>query len=128
MAFTIGNIPLPEYPQPLGKKYQTVFDHTGPSSYVQFATPSTGGDVINAADLGMGGFDSIGPCVDTTGLVVAYPVYNTGGSGNAVGKVTIQYWSLTTASLYGQSQVLGTQIVAASNLSTLSFRFNAVMV
>jgi hypothetical protein len=123
-----ANTPLPGYPQPVGTKYRHIFDHTGPSSYTQFATPSTGGDVINASDLGMGGFDAMEPAVDTTGKVIAYPVLNLGGAGNAVPKVVIQYWSLVTASLYGQSQVLGTQIVAASDLSGLFFRFKAVMV
>jgi hypothetical protein len=128
MAFTAGNQPLAGYPQPVGAKIEKVFDHTGPSSYTQFATPTTGGDVINASDLGIGGIESMAPVVDTTGKVIAYPVFNYGGYGNAVPSVAIQYWSLVTASLYGQSQVLGTQVVAASDLSGLSFRFRALCV
>lgn len=128
MAVPIGNTPLAAYPQAKGAKYEVIFDHSGPSSYAQFATPATGGDVIRASDLGQGGFDHVDAVVDTTGKVIAYPVFNLGGYGNAVPTVAIQYWSLVTASLYGQSQVLGTQIVAASDLSTLSFRFKAVMV
>lgn len=124
----MSNTPLPGYPMPVGEKYLNVFDHTGPASYTQFATPSTGGDVINASDLGVGGFDSMDPVVDTTGRIIAYPVQNFGGGGNAASKVTVEYWSLVTASLGGQSQTLGTQVAATSNLSTFIFRMKAICV
>jgi hypothetical protein len=121
----LANTILPGYVMHIGSKYEVLFDHTGPASYAQFVTPTTGGDVVNAADIGMGGFEAMDPVVDTTGKVIAYPVLNLGGNGNAVPSIAIQYWSLVTASLYGQSQVLGTQIVAASDLSGLKFRLKA---
>jgi len=128
MAFKTGNKPLPGYPMQLGDKIQQVFDHTGPSSYTQFASPTTGGDVIQAADIGVGGFDAMEPVVDTTGQIIAYPVITLGGYGNAVPKVFIAYWSLVTATVGGQAQTLGTQVVASTDLHTFSFRFKAVCV
>ena len=128
MAFTTGNQVLPGYPQPWGDKNKVFFDHTGPASYTQFTTPTTGGDVINAADIGQGGFDNMDGAVDTTGQIAAYPIMYLGGYGNAVPKVIIAYYALVTATLGGQSQVVGTQIAASTNLSTFSFRFDAVCV
>ena len=131
MAFTVGNRPLPGYPMPLGEKIQVDFDHTGPASYTQFATPATGGDVIkaNGGGLNFGGFDDISSgVVDTTGQFIAYPIMNLGGYGNAVPQVIIVYYSLVTATVGGQAQTVGTQVVAATNLSTFSFRFRATMI
>jgi hypothetical protein len=75
MAFTTGNKPLPGYPQPIGEKYQVVFDHTGPSSYTQVTTGTTptGGDKIlaNGAGLNFGGFDEIHAGYDSTGQISA---------------------------------------------------------
>jgi len=124
----MANTILPGYIMPLGDKYLICFDHTGPSSYAQFSSPTTGGDKINASDIGMGGFDTMQPVVDTTGLVIAYPVFNYGGNGNAVPSVVMQYWSLVTATIGGQSQTLGTQIAASTDLSALKFRVKAICV
>ena len=128
MAFTKGNKPLPGYPMQVADKNMVVFDHVGPASYTQYASPTTGGDVINASDIGQGGFDQIDDITDTTGQIAAYPVLPTAGYGNAVPKAYIAYWALVTATLGGQSQTLGTQIVASTNLSTFSFRFKAFCV
>jgi hypothetical protein len=48
---------------------------------------------------------------------------NLAGSANAVPSIIIVYYSLVTASVGGQSQTIGTQVVAGTNLSTLSWRF-----
>lgn len=131
MAFTTGNQILPGYDMPLGAKRLVTFDHTGPSSYTQF-TPGTGagGDVLLATGSGLneGGFDSMAPAVDSTGQIMAYPVLFLGGYGNAVPQVSIRYFSLVTASLGGQSQTAGAEIVASTNLSTFSWRLTGVVV
>jgi hypothetical protein len=123
------NTPVAGYPQPIGDKYLEIFDHAGPSSYTQFSTPTTGGDVVKASDLGFGGIDSLEPdMVDTTGQFVVYAVPVNGGGGNAVAKVILVWYSLVTASLGGQSQVIGTQVIAATNLSTFKVRLRATLV
>ena len=128
MAFATGNTYLPGYVMPMGDKNFIVFDHTGPASYTQFSSPTTGGDVVNAADLNQGGFDYIDTTTDTTGQIVAYAIFSLGGWGNAVPKVIIAYFSLVTATVGGQAQTLGAQVAAATNLSTFSFRFKAICV
>ncbi len=119
MAFKTGNQPLPGYPQAFGKKYAMVFDHTGPSSYTQFSAGS-GGDVIKASALGMGGFDFaevIG--LDTTGTDSVQVILTLGGSGNSVPQVTLK-WFTSAAQTTEQS--------ASANLSTISVRIFAIMV
>ena len=131
MAFKIGIQVLPGFPNPVGEKWQIVFDRTGPTSYVRYVTgvTPTGGDVIvAAAPLGFGGFDNVDDTYDTTGQVQAAVVMDKGGNGNSVPQITIKYFSAITGSLGGQSQTLGTEIAAGTNLSTFSFRFYALMV
>ncbi len=131
MAFQVGNLVLPGYPNQVGEKMQIVFDHTGPTSYVRYVSATkVGGDVIKATGggLNLGGFDNIDDTADTTGQISAIVAMDLAGSGNSVPQVTIRYFSLVTATLGGQSQTLGTEIAAATNLSTFSFRFEAYMV
>ena len=126
MAFPIGNTVLPGYTMPVGEKYELMFDHTGPTSYTQFSSPSTGGDVINASDLGFGGFDEVeADMADVSGQFIAYVVPLNGGYGNAVPKVVVVWYSLVTATLGGQSQTAGAQVAASTNLSTFSLRIRA---
>lgn len=130
MAFILGNQPLPGYPLPLGDKYLEVFDHTGPVSYAVFV-PATGagGDVLLAASLGFGGFDYLdADTADTTGQIQAFPVIFLGGFANAVPQISLRYFSLVTASLGGQAQTAGAEIVATTNLSTFSWRLRALAV
>lgn len=130
MAFPTGIRSLPGYEMPVADKLLQAFDRTGPASYTQFAAPATGGDVLtaNSGGLNRGGFDKVIGGVDSTGQIVAYAVPTTGGYANSVPQVTIVYYSLVTATLGGQAQTAGAQIAAATNLSTFSWRFLAVMV
>ena len=130
MAFPVGNKFLPGYPQQVGSKNQAIFDHTGPTSYVRYVTGAipVGGDIIKALSLGFGGFDNMDDTADTTGQINAIVVMDLAGTANAVPQVTIKYYSLVTATLGGQSQTVGTEIAAATNLSTFSFRFESYMV
>jgi len=107
----------------MGNKTIVTFDHVGPLSYSQ-----TTEDVINAADIGYGGFEFVDSGPDTTGQFQGFPKLNLGGYGNAVPSIKLAWWALVTATLGGQSQVLGTEAIAASNLSTFSVRIRAVCV
>jgi hypothetical protein len=131
MAFALGNKPLPGYPQQVGEKIEIVFDHTGPTSYTQFSsTTGLGGDVFQAATSGLniGGFDFVEISRDSTGQVGAAVALVNSGTGNSVKSFTIIYTALATATIGGQSQTINTQIVAATNLSTLSWRVRALCV
>lgn len=128
MAFALGNKPLAGYPQPRGSKYKSIFDHTGPASYTQFTSPSTGGDVINASDIGAGGIERIALGTDSLGKISSTVILNLAGYANAVPSVIITYTSLVTATLGGQSQTAGTQIAAATDLSGFSWRAEADVV
>jgi hypothetical protein len=125
-----ANQPLAGYPQPLGIKKEEVFDHAGPTSYTQVtagATP-TGGDVINATDLGFGGFDRVEGGTDATAQwsVIAIPV--NGGSGNALKSYILKWTALVTATLGGQAQTAGSEAAATTNLTTFFVRMRATIV
>ncbi len=131
MAVNIGNTILPGYVLPLGDKYLLVFDHSGPTSYTSYvASTGLGGDVIAAfgGGLNLGGWDYFDDGVDSTGQFQVFPVLTGAGYGNSVPSVTLVYYSLVTATLGGQAQTAGAQVVAATNLSTFSFRLRALSV
>lgn len=128
MAFQLGTRSLPGYEMALGEKLLQIFDRTGPASYTQFVSPTTGGDVLTAQSLSRGGFDNVIVGVDTTGQIQARVVMNLGGNANAVPSVIVTYYSLVSTTLGGQSQTANTQIAATTNLSAFSWRFEAVTV
>ena len=131
MAFPTGNTILPGYVARLNNnKYIMHFDRTGPASYVRVVTGAvpTGGDLLNALDLGMGGFDNLDTMMDTTGQLYAQIIPLNGGNGNAVPSVILKWFSAVTATVGGQSQTLGTEVAAGTNLSTFSVRVEAIMV
>lgn len=130
MAFPLGNTILPGYEMPLGDKLLTHFDHTGPASYVQVVTGTTptGGDQINALDLGRGGFDNCDVMMDTTGQFYALVIPLNGGNGNAIPSVILKWFSAVTATVGGKSQTAGSEVAAGTNLSTFSLRIEAVMI
>jgi hypothetical protein len=123
------------YPQPLGAKYQMRVDHAGPTSYVQFAPGSTpAGDIVNATDVGFGGFDSFGTTYagyDTTGtyLVLVKPAKNpfyspgTSLAGGGAATQCIVQWFTTTGGA-GTFTPASTEVSAATNLSTYTVRLD----
>lgn len=124
MAFKTGGKPLAGYPQPFGEKISLTLDRTGPASYTQVTpgAPPTGGDKFNASDVGLGGFDWVDLGRDTTGQISATALLSLAGYANAVPYVIIYYTAQVSATLGGQGQTSGTQIAAATNLSTFSWR------
>jgi len=133
MAFKTGITLLPGYPQPIGEKYLVAFDRTGPSSYTQYTiSTGVGGDILYAnagSGLNFGGFDRVAvTATDTTGQIQANIVMFYAGYGNALPKVVIKYMSLVSATVGGQSQTAGSEVAASTNLSALSWRFEALMV
>ncbi len=62
-----SNAPLLGYPTDISNKHFNIFDHTGPKSYANIGTSSGAGDVINASDIGWGGFDELNAVSAATG-------------------------------------------------------------
>src|SRR5208283_4504467 len=133
----IGNVitPVPGYPQPWGTKIRMLVDRTGPKSYSNIGTSSGTGDVLNASDLGLGGFETCTVAwqgFSSTGnyLVRVYTgtsttsITNTAPfSGNAVQKVVIVWYTASTAFVAGTTEVSN-----ATDLSAESIRIDATMV
>ncbi len=122
------------YPQPFGSKPGTLFPHTGPASYTQVtagATPVTGGDTVQALEGGLKNLEFLSGGVDDTGrffvecIPVTSSVTNTTSSGQSGVPATtyrLRWIARITASYGGQSQVAGTEAVAATDLSGLTVR------
>src|SRR5712672_1081935 len=107
----MANKILPGYIMQVGSKLEVVIDHDGPASYANVVVNAGLGDVINAADLGMGGFEDVnvdGLSSDGLNYVYATPV--NGGSGNAVPSIQLRWIVLATSA----------EVANAVNLSTKS--------
>lgn len=106
------------YPQPIGAKIKIAIDHYGPASYVQYVAATGVGDVINASDLGVGGFENAAPAwagYSNSGNYIVTCKLNTATQeqpGSAVAKFTVQ-WYTTSAAF----TTISTEANAATNLS-----------
>jgi len=130
----VPNTIIPGYELPIGPKKIVAFDHYGPASYTQFVAAGANNDVINAADLGVGGFDYMdSDMADATGQFYAFVLPGNGAAANvannnAVTQMTLIWYSRVTATVGGQAQTAGAQVVAATNLSTFGIRLRAMCV
>ena len=125
----MANTIVPGYEMQVGNKNVTVFDHFGPAAYVVsgIAGPaSLGNDVINASDLGMGCFDTFeADDLDSTGQLYVFVQIINGNSGNAVPSVRLIWYSRVTATVGGQAQTAGLEVVVNTNLSAIAMRCRA---
>jgi hypothetical protein len=124
------NVPVAGWPAPPGAKNYEVWDHYGPTSYVQYAATSTpAGDIVNAADLGFGGFDEVSSswsAYSNSGnyIVQVNPcLANDIPAGGAAKRFTVQWF--TTAAAFGAKS---TEAAAATNLSAEYVRLKAFVV
>jgi hypothetical protein len=112
----MANRILPGYLMPVGEKLELVVDHDGPASYVNTGTFSSSGEIINASDFGLGGFELCQiDALSSDGLNYGYVVLNgqsTSVGGNAVPTATIHWYVLAT----------NVEVANAQNLSTKSLR------
>jgi hypothetical protein len=112
---------MPGYINQLGDKMELVVDHDGPASYNNTGTFSTSGETINAADLGLGGFELVQiDALSSDGLNYGYVVLSNqstsstpqGVGANAVPSAVIHWYVLAT----------NVEVANAVNLSTKSLR------
>lgn len=125
---------LPGYVSPNDAgKYEMVVDHDGPVSYtVGGPNFTSGGDSLNALDLGMSGFESVG--VDS--VVNATSVNATFGAaiveiklGGSVNGIPIGASALASLAMFWfQSPTRGTEIAGATNLSGVFVRLRLMCV
>lgn len=134
----MANTPVQGYPQSIGTKTRMVWDHTGPASYGNIGTSSGTGDVINASDLGFGGFDVVAMAFggwteaysQSGNFIVKMFTSSTGTtpsvslpSGNAFPKIVLQWFTVSAA--FG---AISTEVTNTTSLAAESVRFDAIVV
>jgi hypothetical protein len=114
----MANIRTSGHGGPEGNCGRWVGDHTGPKSYVQWAAPNTGGDVVTAVSLGLRSLDFLDLMgISASGLyiVTAKLSVTKGGRGNTA----ILVW-------YPIATFGTTQVAATTNLSGETVRMMAI--
>ena len=113
-----SNTNVAGYPTSIGSKQLFIFDHYGPTSYVQYTTTGPAGDIINASDLGFGGFDVVNSSwggYSNSGnyiITIQQCLANDSPAGGAAKRFAVQ-WFTTTGAFGAKS----TEATAATNLS-----------
>jgi hypothetical protein len=113
-----ANRVLPGYMNYMGSKYEIIVDHDGPASYNNTGTFATSGEVLNAIDFGLGGFEMAdAQSLSSDGLNYCW-ILLTGQStsadvaGNAVPTIRV-YWYVAATNA---------QVANAANMSGKSIR------
>lgn len=121
--------PFDGYPDSWGAQRASVFGHAGPASYVQIVSvagtvPVTGGDTVEAVEAGLKFFDKVdaGQSDDGAFSVRAIPVTPSQLVGGPSRTYKLQWIANFTGAFGGQAQVAGTEVIAATNLSTVLVR------
>lgn len=126
--------PFNGYPDAWGSKRVSIFPHSGPASYVQVVVggpPVTGGDTVQALEGGLKNLDMLdgGDTDDGRFAVECIPVTSsvTGQNSASLSGVPATTYKLRwiakfTGAFGGQAQTSGTEVVAATNLSTVTVR------
>jgi hypothetical protein len=118
----MANLFVQGYPQYVGSKIRLAVDHGGPTSYSNIGSSSGTGDVVNATDLGVGGFDSAGSTFagyDFTNTYFVKALWPASPSStNAQPKAVFQWFVVSTSA----------EVANATNLSTYTVRlmFDAI--
>jgi hypothetical protein len=110
---------LPSYPSPPGANVEAIgTTPVGPTSYtaVTNGTPSTGGQVLNAKDLGLTSIEFIEFGTSGNGQYTAHAIFDT--NNPLYGTTSVRLRWLTAAT--------GAEVSGPTNLSTYSLRFRAV--
>lgn len=125
--------PFDGYPDSWGAQRASIFGHAGPASYVQITSvpgtvPVTGGDTVQAVEAGMKFFDKVegGQTDDGAFTVRAIPVTPSQLVGGPSTTYKLQWIANFSGAFGGQMQVAGTEVIAATNLSTILVRLTAI--
>ena len=118
--------PLAGYPAPNDTgKYDFIFDLDGPASYNNTGTFNTSGQQINAADFGLGGFESLdAPGMSSDGVNVVEIVLGATIAGTNMGAGGVPGSSgtvATTAVIHWWTNV--TRAAEVANTTNLSGKF-----
>ena len=123
------NLSVLGYPTSVGSKNYMKWDHYGPASYVAYNASTGAGDIVNASDLGFGGFDSVGASwsgYSNSGnyiVTVQQTKANDVPAGSAGSRVTIQWF--TTSGAFGAKS---TEVTGATGLTAEYVRLDAFVV
>lgn len=124
---------LDGYPDSWGAHRAAVHAHLGPVSYTQVTpgtppTPATGGDTLEAVQCGMKFLEFVGVGVTDSGnyRVEGIPKSASGSLGQQRTTYTLRWIACRTASIGGQSQVVGTEAISATDLSAEVVRLLAI--
>jgi len=115
------------YPTQFGNKIAASFDRAGSSSYTQYNASTGAGDIFNASDVGLGGFDKVGATFSGYTLSGTYIVQvkltkaNDCGPGAAAKRVTLQWF--TTSAAFG---AISTEVSGATDLSAETIRLDYI--
>jgi hypothetical protein len=116
----------------IGARLSALFSHAGPASYTQVVVtpgtvPVTGGDVVQAVDAGLKYFDMLngGQTDDGAFTLQAIPVSASNQNGSPATTYRLKWIANFTAAFGGQNQVAGTEVIAATNLTTAIARLFA---
>lgn len=122
--------PVDGYPDSWGAQRASVYPHAGPASYgVVTYSPLAGGDTTSAVEAGMKYIDMLQSMATDSGnfRVIAIPtVSSIGPVGTQMTTVRLKWIALRTATIGGQSQVVNTEAIAASDLSGEIVRLLAI--
>lgn len=115
----MANTVLAGYEMPIGAKKEIIFDHAGPAAYSNFFGSAGTGDVVNASDLGMGGFDFIDITDFTPNgnfTVIVIPINQ--GTGNATQSFRLVWFNAANGSQ-------GAEVTNGNSLAAQTIRVRA---
>ena len=110
---------MPGYVMPISEKYEIIIDLDGPASYVNTgAVNAASGQVLNASDLGIGGFEMVDRQDLSSDLANTFLISLTGQSTSADNVAN----AVPVARIYWFVQSTGAQVANGVALNTKSVR------
>lgn len=106
----MANTILPGYENLVGTKKMVIVDRSGPASYNNTGTYATSGDVLSAAELGLGGIDNVIPSQSSDGLneiEISFPL----NSGQAVPTIALHWFVTATGAEVANTTALNTKSI-----------------
>jgi hypothetical protein len=118
----MGNQAVNGYTDVIGKHGLWVGDHTGPAAYAAYTAPATGGDVIQASNLGLRSIDALIPMGYSISGNYAVKSKLTAGKGASAQSAILVWYAVTWSS---GVEVL-TEVTGNANLAGETVRLVAI--